>query len=120
MASKSEKRITLSIKGRDWAFILMTDKSFDKLYNANENAEDNNNAAMTLTGNAYEVHFRKSDWDIVKIRHEIGHVLYRMSLVNDASHTPDQVEETFCQIIGHHGPEIELWTDRVAERFFED
>jgi hypothetical protein len=117
--SKHERKIVLNIKGRDWTFRLMTDRNFDKLHNSNENPEDNNNAAMTMPA-SYEIHFRKSDWCLKDIRHEIGHLLYSTSLVNSAKMQPDQVEETFCEIIGEHCSEIILWSDLVAERFFRE
>ena len=107
--------ITLSIKGRDWAFILMADKRFDKLHN-NQDNQDGLNTAMTV-GTTYEVHFRKSNWDLITIRHEIFHVLYNMSLSGLAELTPSQVEEMSAEIVGHHLPEIGLWQDRIAERF---
>jgi hypothetical protein len=118
MASKSEKKITLNIKGRNWTFVLMADKAFDKLHNSNELEEHNNNVAMTVPA-TYEVHFRKSSWCLKDIRHEIGHMLYSMSLVNSANHKPDQVEETFCEIIGEHCSEIIFWSDLIADRFFQ-
>jgi hypothetical protein len=105
--------ITLLIKGRDWTFNLFTDKAFNKLHNPNG---DENNAGMTLPY-SYEVHFSKSAWCPVDIRHEIGHILYFMSLNGSSEHDAGQVEESMCEIIGHHAPEIIMWSDRVAERF---
>lgn len=103
----------IKVKGRLWKFILMTDRAFDKLHNAN----GGQNAAMTIS-TKYEVHFPKSCWDIVNIRHELGHVFYTMSSVNSSDLTPLQVEETMCSIFGSHGPEMMLIADRVAECFF--
>lgn len=105
--------ITLQIKGRDWKFALLPDRRYDKLYNS---AEGDHSAAITLP-TVYEVHFRKSDWDIVTIRHELLHVLYNMSLVSSTSLTPDDVQELCAEIVGHHCSEIILWSDRIAERF---
>ena len=105
--------ITLEIKGRPWKFILVPDKRFDRLHNEDGSAR----AGLTLP-NQYECHFRKSDWCIVDIRHEIGHALFHMSLTSSSDLTPSQVEETMCQIIAVHTPEIILWSDRVAEKFF--
>jgi hypothetical protein len=105
--------ILIDIKGRQWNFILLTDRRFDKLHNEDGKAR----AGLTLP-NQYECHFRKSDWCINDIRHEIGHALYHMSMTGSSDLTPDQVEETMCQLIGYHGPEIMLWADRVAEKFF--
>jgi hypothetical protein len=105
--------ISLDIKGRTWTFILMADKKFDKLHNPDI---ESINVAMTVPS-IYEIHFRKSNWDLITIRHEIFHVLYSMGLSGSAELTPAQVEEMAAEIVGHHGPEICLWTDRVAERF---
>lgn len=105
--------ISLDIKGRTWTFILMADKKFDKLHNPDS---ESINVAMTVPS-IYEIHFRKSNWDLITIRHEIFHVLYSMGLSGSAELTPAQVEEMAAEIVGHHGPEICLWTDRVAERF---
>lgn len=119
MVPKSEKRITLNIKGRDWTFRLMSDKNFDKLHNSNEKEDDNCNVAMTLPTH-YEVHFRKSDWCAKDIRHEIGHLLYSMTNTHTASHDPLQTEETFCEIIADHSAEIIFWSDLIADRFFQE
>lgn len=105
--------LTLSIKGRDWTFKLFTDRNFDKIHNPEG---DENNAAMTCPS-IYEVHFSKSFWCPVDIRHELGHVLYHMTQTSSAGHDTLQVEETFCEIIGHNTPEIMMWSDRVAEKF---
>lgn len=104
--------ITIPIKGRDWKFVLMPDKRFDKLHNAN----DDGNVAMTCP-TIYEVHFRKSDWDPATIRHEMLHVLYNMSLVGSAELTAMQVQETCAEIVGQHAIEIVLWSDRITEKF---
>jgi len=104
----------VNIKGRDWKFILMPDRLFDKLHNAG----GEQNVAMT-NGGSYEVHFRKSDWDVITVRHELGHILYNSSLTGSAENQPDQVEEIFCEIIGHHWAEIGVWTDRITEKFFQ-
>lgn len=106
-------QITLKVKGRDWKFMLLTDKAFNKVHNPN----DENNAAMTLP-TKYEVHFSKSDWNIIDIRHELGHVFYAMAEVASSNLSPDQVEETMCSIIGQNYHEIGLLSDRVAECFF--
>jgi hypothetical protein len=103
--------ITLPIKGRNWKFILVTDKRFDKLYGLG-------NVAMTLP-DQNEVHFKKSTWDIVTIRHELAHVLYAMSLVGSADLTSDQVEETFAEIIGYHCSEIIFWSDQICHKFMK-
>lgn len=107
------KSITLSIKGRDWTFNLLSDKKYDKLYNQDEDQS----VAMTVHS-AYKVDFRKSDWDLISIRHELFHVLHQMSLVSSTNLTVSDVEELGAEIIGHHYADIGIWTDRIAEKFF--
>jgi hypothetical protein len=106
------KEITLNIKGRDWKFKLLSDAKFNKLHNG----DGGDRPGVTMPPN-YEVHFRKSDWTLIDIRHELGHVLYHMSLTTSSDLTPDQVEETMCSIIGYHVPDIIVWSDRIAEKF---
>jgi hypothetical protein len=65
-----------------------------------------------------EVHFRKSDWDLLTIRHELLHVLYAMSLSGSTDLDAVQVQELCAEIVGHHTPEIVVWTDQIAEKFF--
>lgn len=113
---KSLKSVTISIKGTDWKFLLLSDKQFDKLHNSSGNPEEDNNVAMTMGGKT-EVHFRNSDLDPITIRHELGHVLYRASLVGSSGLTSDQVEETMCEIIGHHVPDMVVWSDRILNVF---
>lgn len=111
--SKFNISITLPIKGRDWQFILMPDKSFDKLHNPNGEA----NTGMTLP-NKYSVHFKKSDWCITDIRHELCHVLRHMTHAHTMEISVDDMEEHMCQILASNYHEIGLWSDRIAERFF--
>ena len=112
---KSVTSITILVKGREWKFSLLSDRVFDKLHNSEP--ENDQNGAMTLPPK-YEVHFPKSSWNIIDIRHELGHVFYTMADVGSSNLTPDQVEETMCTIIGQNHAEIGLIADRVAECFF--
>lgn len=105
--------IVLSVKGRDWNFILIPDKRYDKLHNHTEN---DHSMAITLP-TVYEVHFRKSDWDLGTIRHELLHVLYAMSLVGSTDLSISDVQEICAEIVGQHTPDVVLWTDRIAEKF---
>lgn len=105
--------IQQKVKGRNWNFILLTDRAFDKLHNP----DGEQNAAMTL-GPKYEIHFSKTEWCLVDIRHEIMHAFYAMAEVNSSALTPAQVEETMCEIVGVNYHEIGLISDRVAECFF--
>jgi hypothetical protein len=105
--------VTIEIKGRPWRFILLPDKRYDKLHNPDP---DDISAAITLP-TTYEVHFRKSDWDIVTIRHELLHVLYNMSLVSSTNLSTEDVQELCAEIVAHHCSEIIVWSDRIAERF---
>ena len=104
--------ITINVKGRDWTFKLFTDRAFDKLHNPN----DEGNAAMTLP-TKYEVHFAKSEWDLIDIRQELGHLFAYMSRTSSAELSAEQTEELMCEIVAHHATEIILISDRVAERF---
>lgn len=106
-------KITLSVKGRNWTFLLLTDRAFDKLHNP----DGEQNAAMTMTSK-YEVHFCKNHWDLTNIRHELTHCFYAMAEVNSSDLSPEQVEETMCSIIGQNYAEIGLISDRIAECFF--
>lgn len=101
------------IKGREWTFYLLSDKVFDKLHNP----EGESNNAMTLPPK-YEVHFPKSSWNIIDIRHELGHCFFAMTETMSSNLDVEQVEETFCSIIGNNLPEIQLISDRIAECFF--
>jgi len=105
-------KISIQIKGRDWQFILLPDKLFDRMYNK----EDEGNAAMTLQAK-YEVHFRKSDWSPNTIKHEIGHILHFASLVSSSDLSVEDAIELMCEIIGEHSEEILLWSSRVSENF---
>lgn len=107
-------QLTINIKGRDWRFTLMPDKRFNKIHNPN----DEGNAAMTVPS-SYEVHFRKSDWDVATIRHELMHVLYNMSLVGSAELSTTDVQEICAEIVGEHAIEIVLWADRISEKFIK-
>lgn len=111
--SIKNNQIIVNIKGRDWTFILMSDKAFDKL----NNADGGSRAGVTLP-NQYICQFRKSDWCLTDIIHEIGHILYHMSETATAGLTPDQVEETMCQLVAKNYFHIGLWASLIAEKFF--
>lgn len=113
MSKKKEKHITLNIRGRDWKFSLISPMKFDKLHNA----DGETRTGVTIIPN-YEVHFK--EWSMVDIRHELGHVLYAMNRGETANPTPDQVEETMCQLIAYHHADMAVWADRIAERFFTE
>jgi len=105
--------ITLNIKGRDWRFLLLTDRRYDKLHNP-----DPEQASQGVTiPTTYEVHFRKSSWDVVTIRHELFHVLFNMSLLSSTDLTTDNLQEISAEIVAHHAIEIILWADRITECF---
>lgn len=107
--------ITIDIKGRPWQFLLFSDKAFNKKHNA---AGESDNAAMTMQS-LYEVHFRKSDWSAIAIKHEIGHILHFATLSSSSELTADQTVETMCEIIGEHAEEIVFWAARVTDRFLQ-
>jgi hypothetical protein len=106
-------KTTQTVKGREWSFYLLSDRVFDKLHNA----DGEENAAMTLPPK-YEVHFSKSSWSMIDIRHELGHVFFIMTGTNSSNLDVAQVEETMCSIIGADLQEIALIGDRIAECFF--
>ena len=106
-------QVRIDIKGREWTFMLLPDKRFDKLHPRDDGGS---NVAMTVFAN-YEVHFKKSTWDLITIRHEIFHILYAAGLTSSATLSNDDVEEISAEIVGHHTPEIILWSDRIAEKF---
>jgi len=93
--NKYTKSITISIKDRNWSFNLLADKTFDKLHNP---VGDEHHCAMTMS-NQYRVDFRKTDWCLEDIIHELGHVYKAMTETVTADLTPLQVEETMCQIM---------------------
>jgi hypothetical protein len=110
----NKNSITLPIRDRNWTFVLMTDKAFDKLHNT---AENENNTAMTLA-NQYVVHFRKSDWCFTDIIHELGHVYMTMNDAHVANLKPEQVEETMCQIMARNYFDIGRNASLITEKFF--
>lgn len=105
--------ITRNIKGREWTFKLLSDRVFDKIHNP-EGTEGN--TGMTIFSR-YEVHFSKSEWDLIDLRHEISHIYFFMSNTGSADLSALQTEETMCEIFGTHGLEMCLLADNVAECF---
>lgn len=105
--------ITRDIKGRSWTFKLLSDRVFDKIHNPEG---DEGNTGMTIFSR-YEVHFSKSEWDLVDIRHEIAHIFFFMSNTGSAELTALQTEETMCEIFGSNALEMCVHADVVAECF---
>lgn len=108
--------ITLSIKGRPWTFKLFSDRVFDKIHNSDPDPEKNNNGAMTVPIH-HEVHFPKSEWSVLDIRHELGHVFKFECNTESSVLDADQTEELMCEIIGTHAQEICLLSDQIANKF---
>lgn len=111
MAAKCS--IVLEIKGRSWEFSLVPDKTFDKLHNP----EGEGNTAMTMV-NQYKTDFRKSDWCLVDIIHELGHVIYSLSPTRSANLTTNDVEEVMCDIYSTDYFIIGHWAGLISEKFF--
>lgn len=109
----AKNAIMLEIKGRNWEFVLMTDKAFDKIHNPNGES----NTAFTMV-NQYRVEFRKTDWCLVDIIHELGHVLYSMAPTRSANLEPGQVEETMCDVYSSDYFMIGVWAGLITEKFF--
>jgi hypothetical protein len=65
----------------------------------------------------YEVHFRRSDWTVKDVRHELGHVFFEMSDTTSSDLTADQTEEQMCQIIGNYWADIGFYADRIIEKW---
>ena len=111
---KSISSIILSIRGREWTFMLLSDKQYDKLHNPDADLEIT--TAMTVP-DQYEVHFRKSDLMFRDIKHELGHVFKHMTGTKSAELTVENVEELFCEIIADYSLEINVLAERIQERF---
>lgn len=114
MAKTNNPKLALNIKGKNWSFILLHDRSFDKLHNSNPDEGDA--SAITLSS-THEVHFRKSDLEPSVVAHELLHVLVNASLVGSADLSPAQVEELCAEIVGEHYAEIASWTNQILSRF---
>lgn len=104
--------ISINIKGREWKFIVIADKTFDKRYNP----EHDGGCAITISADK-SVFIKKSSIHMPVIRHEIMHILVFSSLIESSSLTALQIEEMCCEIVGEHGPEIQLWAETVMNFF---
>lgn len=106
---KSNPNITLNIKGRNWHFIVLTDKMFDKKFTSSE--DDETHAVTEPKENT--VYFKKSLLTIPTIRHELFHVLIYSSLIESSSLDRLQMEELGAEIMGEHASEVVLWAETV-------
>lgn len=107
----NKTHLTLNIKGKNWHFITIADKSFDKKF-PNEEGEEGETAAVTKS-DENTVYIRKTKVTIPVIRHEIFHVIVFSSLIESSSLTKDQMEELSAEIVGEHASEIVLWAEQV-------
>lgn len=101
--------VIVNIKGKDWKYKLLSDKTYDKLHGDTSNG-------ITLPDEC-EVHIRKSTMNSNILRHESFHVFYFSSLVETADLTALQTEEIACEIFGEHGPEMMSICDYVLNKF---
>lgn len=102
-------QVIVNIKGKDWKYILLSDRAYDKLHGDTSNG-------ITLPEEC-EVHVRKSALNTNILRHETSHIFHFSSLVETASLTALQTEEIMCEIFGEHGHEILGIADFVLNRF---
>lgn len=109
---KSVAQIIVTVKGRDWKFLLLTDRVFDKAHNS----EDEGTIANTIEDKR-EVHFRKTDFTPKAVKHELAHVLHFESLVGSSELSPADSIELMCEIVGEHCEEIILWSNKITEYF---
>lgn len=106
------KELVLNVKGRDWTFSMLNDSTFNKHHNDDGGCRP----AVTMPG-TFEVHFRRSDWTVKDVRHELGHVFFTMSDTQSSDLTADQVEEQMCTIIGDYYADIGFYADRIIEKW---
>lgn len=107
---KRNEIITLTIKGKFWHFILLSDKVFDKRFPCEEENEETE--AITIA-DEHTIYLKKSRFTLPTIRHEIFHILVFSSLIESSSLTKDQMEELGAEITAEHSPEIVLWAEQV-------
>jgi hypothetical protein len=103
------KSITLQIKGRDWTFQVLTDKVYTKKFG-------DDSMAMTVEKEK-KVYFNKTDFNLPTIRHELLHVLVYSSLVESSELTSIQMEELCAEIVGEHGLELIVWSEKILNFF---
>ena len=106
------KELVLNIRGRDWSFWLLNDSTFNK----HHNDDGGNRPGVTMPAD-FQVHFRRSDWTVKDIRHELGHVFFAMYDNHSTDLTADQVEEQMCSIIGDYYADIGYFADRIIEKW---
>jgi hypothetical protein len=102
--------ITLNIKGRNWHFVLLGDRVFDKRFPCEEENEETQ--AITVP-DENSIYLKKSRFTLPTIRHEIFHILVFSSLIESSSLDRDQMEELGAEITAEHSPEIVLWAEQV-------
>lgn len=107
---KHNTHLTLNIKGRNWHFILYTDKQYDKKFKEDD-SDDEDCATTDPAENT--VYFRRSKFNLPTIRHELMHVVVFSSLVESSDLSRTQMEDLCCEIVGEHGLEICNWAEEI-------
>ena len=107
---KLNQHISLNIKGRDWYFILLSDKVFDKRFPPEQDGDE---TCAVAEPKESAVYLKKSLLTIPTIRHEIFHILVFSSLIESSSLDRLQMEELGAEIMGEHALEVCIWAEKV-------
>jgi Zn-dependent peptidase ImmA (M78 family) len=108
------KKVTISIKDKDWDFFLYTDTSYKSM---GEDYEDSD--ALTSFDNK-KVEFNKSLFSLETIRHELFHVLVHSCNTTSSALTTNQMEELACTIVQNDIYLILSLTEKVFSSLRED
>ncbi len=86
-----KKQIVLKVNDDDWTFTIFDDKDYDKKHSPES-------CAMTIFDD-YAVDFKKGQFCLEDVLHELIHVHYKYCYTDSARLTAHDIEEIFCELI---------------------
>lgn len=107
--SRNVKELTYNIKGKNWKFIFLTTKTYEK-----KHGDDSDGIADVTTRT---VTFDKEVVTTGIVRHELMHVWVESSNTGSSDLKPDQVEEMCAVIFQEHGLEMCMLADQIVEDY---
>lgn len=106
---KKKPALKEKIKGLEWTFHVQTNSAYTR-------AHGKDSEAVTYP-HSREVYFNISCLSPYAVKHELLHVFVASSSTSSSSLTADQVEELCAEIVGEHGIDIEMLSEKILNYF---
>lgn len=106
----SKRIVRAKIKDIQWTFKLMADRQFNSLHS------EGDYRAITIP-DSLEIHFRKSDFSLTVLRHELLHAYVHTCLISDNPEKEIDKEEICAKIWEMHLDQALILSNNIYKEF---